>query len=223
MEELPTVEKMKYLALRIYNTWKCPFCEQYDETFDHLWTCNSRINEIKEIINEIKQFIKNTSNMLLINEEKIPTVTESAVDFINCWDITFSNSKITFIDLIKGIIPCELTKFVEEYFNIKNTRLTFLKELRDFIFEKIWAFWINRCVIQKEKEKNAGINKKLLKNNFNQNRNDYIDINRKIDTLNLFEGLESIRSNIYFGTNLQDFIMVVNYALVLLIFWGVRR
>ncbi|CAB4384211.1 unnamed protein product [Rhizophagus irregularis] len=147
MEELPTVEKMKYLALRIYNTWKCPFCEQYDETFDHLWTCNNKINEIKEIINEIKQFIKNTSNMLLINEEKIPTVTESAVDLINCWDITFSNSKITFIDLIKGIIPCELTKFVKEYFNIKNTRLTFLKELRDFIFEKIWAFWINRCVI----------------------------------------------------------------------------
>ncbi|PKK61999.1 hypothetical protein RhiirC2_791012 [Rhizophagus irregularis] len=112
---------MKYLALRVYNAWKCPFCEQYDETFDHLWTCNNRVNEMKDIISKVKQFIKDTSNMLLINENKMPTVTESAVNLINCWDIAYSNSEITFIDLIKGIIPCTLTKFAEETaFNDRN-------------------------------------------------------------------------------------------------------
>ncbi|PKK56737.1 hypothetical protein RhiirC2_799373 [Rhizophagus irregularis] len=35
IEEIPTVEKRKYLAYKIFDNWKCSFCEQHDETFDH--------------------------------------------------------------------------------------------------------------------------------------------------------------------------------------------
>ncbi|PKC00449.1 hypothetical protein RhiirA5_428173 [Rhizophagus irregularis] len=35
-EEIPTVEKRKYLVYKIFKDWKCSFYEQCDETFDHM-------------------------------------------------------------------------------------------------------------------------------------------------------------------------------------------
>ena len=69
---------------------------------------------------------------------------------------------------------------------------------------------------QKEKERRLKINLKKVKENLNEDK--YIDPNRKINNLNLFSGLESLRSNIYFGTNMQGFIVLVNYALLFFIF-----
>ncbi|PKY43730.1 hypothetical protein RhiirA4_457796 [Rhizophagus irregularis] len=85
-----------------------------------------------------------------------------------------AESKLTFINLIKGIIPYELVT---------------------------WSFWIDRCSKQKEKEKRLKINLKKVKENYNEE--EYIDLNRKVNTFNLFNGLESLRSNIYFGMNMQ--------------------
>ncbi|PKK55361.1 hypothetical protein RhiirC2_802597 [Rhizophagus irregularis] len=57
-EEIPTVEKKKYLVYKIFKDWKCSFYEQCDETFDHMWTCESRASEMDNIIQETKEFFK---------------------------------------------------------------------------------------------------------------------------------------------------------------------
>ena len=57
-EELPTVEKRKYLAYKIFENWKCSFCERCDETFNHVWICESHASEMDNIIQETKNFLK---------------------------------------------------------------------------------------------------------------------------------------------------------------------
>ncbi|PKK63075.1 hypothetical protein RhiirC2_789438 [Rhizophagus irregularis] len=69
---------------------------------------------------------------------------------------------------------------------------------------KSWSFWIDRCLKQKEKERRLKINLKKVKENLNKDK--YTNPNRKINQLNLFSGLESLRLNIYFRTNIQGFI-----------------
>ncbi|PKK75595.1 hypothetical protein RhiirC2_773417 [Rhizophagus irregularis] len=132
------------------------------------------------------------------------------------WDWAYSESKLTFIELIKGIIPCELVAYTSLIFENRNVQEKFLVLLRNFIFEKSWGFWIDRCLKQKEKEKRLKIILKKVKENYKE---EYIDPNRKVNILNLFNGLESLRLNIYFGTNMQSFIILVNYALCSLLFY----
>ncbi|CAB4425300.1 unnamed protein product [Rhizophagus irregularis] len=172
------------------------------------------------IIQEIKEFFEGTCNSLLINEDKDPIVDDELVNKMTFWDRTYSETKITFIDLIKGIISCELAVYTSLIFENRKLQEKFLVLLRNFVFEKSWNFWIDRCLKQKEKERRLKINFKKVKENLNEDK--YIDPNRKFNQLNLFSGLESLQSNIYFGTNMQGFIVLVNYALcsLLLIFRG---
>ncbi|CAB4405834.1 unnamed protein product [Rhizophagus irregularis] len=210
-EKLPTVEKRKYLAYKIFKNWKCSFCEQHNETFDHIWICESRADEMNAIICEVKEFFEETCNSLLVEAEKGPIVNNELIDKMTFWDRTYSETKITFIDLIKGIISCELAAYTSLIFENKKLQEKFLVLLRNFVFNKSWTFWINRCLKQKEKERRLKVNLKKVKENLNEDK--YIDPNRKINQLNLFSGLESLRSNLYFGTNMQGFIVLVNYAL----------
>ncbi|GBC17746.2 hypothetical protein GLOIN_2v1770733 [Rhizophagus irregularis DAOM 181602=DAOM 197198] len=181
-EEIPIVEKRKYLAHKIFDNWKCFF---------------------------LKEFFEETCNSLLIEAKKDPIIDSDLINKMTFWDRTYSETKITFIDLIKGIISCELAAYTSLIFENKKLQEKFLVLLRNFIFNKSWNFWINRCSKQKEKERRLKVNLKKVKENLNEDK--YIDPNRKINQLNLFSGLENLRSNIYFGTNImQGFIVLVN-------------
>ncbi|PKY52379.1 hypothetical protein RhiirA4_469977 [Rhizophagus irregularis] len=111
------------------------------------------------IIQETKEFFEGACNSLLINADKDPIIDDELINKMTFWDQAYSESKLTFIDLIKGIIPCEL------------------------MFET------------KRKGKRLKIILKKVKENYKE---EYIDPNRKVDILNLFNGLESLQSNIYF-------------------------
>ncbi|PKB99549.1 hypothetical protein RhiirA5_429506 [Rhizophagus irregularis] len=100
-------------------------------------------------------------------------IDDELIDKMTFWDHDYSKSKFTFIDLIKGIVPC-----------------------------KFWGFCIDRCSKQKEKEKRLKIsNLKKVKENYN--KNEYINPNRKINVFNLYSDLKSLWLNIYFGMNVQ--------------------
>ncbi|PKC60793.1 hypothetical protein RhiirA1_467542 [Rhizophagus irregularis] len=159
-EEIPIVEKRKYLAHKIFDNWKCFFCEQHDETFDHVWM-----------------------------SKKDPIIDSDLINKMTFWDRTYSETKITFIDLIKGIISCELAAYTSLIFENKKLQEKFLVLLRNFIFNKSLNFWINRCSKQKEKERRLKVNLKKVKENLNEDK--YIDPNRKINQLNLFSGVSS--------------------------------
>ncbi|CAB4427738.1 unnamed protein product [Rhizophagus irregularis] len=145
-EEIPTVEKRKYLAYKIFENWKYSFCEQCDETFDHVWICELRASEIDSIIQETKEFFEEACNSLLINEDKDPIVNDKLINKMTFWDRTYSETKITFIDLIKGIISCELAAYISLIFENRKLQGKFLVLLRNFVFEKSWSFWIDRCL-----------------------------------------------------------------------------
>ncbi|PKY31364.1 hypothetical protein RhiirB3_531549 [Rhizophagus irregularis] len=64
--------------------------------------CESRAIEINNIIQETKEFFKGAYNSLLINADKDPIINDELVNKMTFWDRTYSETKITFIDLIKG-------------------------------------------------------------------------------------------------------------------------
>ncbi|PKB99106.1 hypothetical protein RhiirA5_430277 [Rhizophagus irregularis] len=109
-EEIPTVEKRKYLAYKIFDF----FCEQHDETFDHVWMCESRADEMNTIICKVKEFFEETCNFLLVEAKKDPIIDNELINKMTFWDHTYSETKITFIDLIKGIISCELAACLKQ-------------------------------------------------------------------------------------------------------------
>ena len=40
LNELPTIEQMKNSLYNIYKDWLCPVCDNYQETFAHIWECD---------------------------------------------------------------------------------------------------------------------------------------------------------------------------------------
>ncbi|PKK63720.1 hypothetical protein RhiirC2_788487, partial [Rhizophagus irregularis] len=75
-EEIPTVKKRKYLAHKIFDNWKCFF---------------------------LKEFFEETCNSLLVKAKKDPIIDNELINKMTFWDRTYSEMKITFIDLIKEI------------------------------------------------------------------------------------------------------------------------
>jgi hypothetical protein len=199
IEEIPTIEQMKKSFLELYDDWKCPACGLDDETFNHVWSCA----EYKEILREIRNnTITSLSTWILEYNESIHDFS-SLVD-LNIWNIEHSPNIFTFIDLIKGIIPLSLYQKLSSW-TTKNNVLIVLTKMRQYIFEQTFALiWIPRCSYLKEFERSLGLTKKkkLDLKNFrslppNNNNSDYIAYQ--------FDALDSIRNNIYFGSNIIDF------------------
>ncbi|CAB4432322.1 unnamed protein product [Rhizophagus irregularis] len=125
------------------------------------------------IIQETKEFFEGAYNSLLINADKDPIIDDELVNKMTFWDRTYSETKITFIDLIKDIISCELAAYTSLIFENQSLQKKFLVLLRNFIFEKSWSFWTDRCLKQKEKERRLNIHLKKVKENLNKDK--YID------------------------------------------------
>ncbi|PKY56511.1 hypothetical protein RhiirA4_476855 [Rhizophagus irregularis] len=165
--------------------------------FFKISTNNTYWSILREIIitnNLILDFIKvkehsdkdtGACNSLLINADKDPIIDDELVNKMTFWNRTYSE---TFIDLIKGIISCELAAYTFLIFENRTLQEKFSVLLGNFVFEKSWSFWIDKCLKQKKKERRLKINLKKIKENLNEDK--YIDPNRKINQLNLFSGLE---------------------------------
>ena len=108
--------------------------------------------------------------------------------------------------------------FISSIINNSKDRDLFYITFRNLIFDESRNFWKIRCNRQKDKERLRNINLRRIKDNLNDSLTDFIDINRKVNVNNLYTNLDSLRSNIYFGTNMQGFIVLVNYALFFFVF-----
>jgi hypothetical protein len=49
IEELSTIEQMKKSFYALYRNRKCNFCNNEDESFNHVWNCDARINELEQL------------------------------------------------------------------------------------------------------------------------------------------------------------------------------
>ena len=98
----------------MYKDRKCPRCYNLDESFNHVWTCPDRIMEIRSVAEEMKtKLIKDIIDYREINN--LPyTNLAGIVNLQSIWEVEINNDQLTFIDIIKGIIPAELSIAVKE-------------------------------------------------------------------------------------------------------------
>ncbi|GBC00725.1 hypothetical protein RclHR1_39580001 [Rhizophagus clarus] len=152
IEEIPTIEQMKKSFLNLYDGWKYSSCGLEDETFDHVWICD----EHQSLLLKIKN---NTIDLLLsLLIEYNPDITDySALLTLNIWTISTDPDNFTFVDLIKGFIPLELTQILNLWISRKQLLLVII-EIRQYIYEQTFKeIWIRRCSFIKEFERSLVI------------------------------------------------------------------
>jgi ribonuclease HI len=161
IEELPTVEHMKKRRPDLYNNWLCPCCLNLKEDFNHIWMCSQH----KDIFVYLAQIFKTELKNLIVDTTSIscdPDTFDLDDDYI--WTPIFDTEHLTFIDLVKGIVPHVL--FDKIFDIVKNKKITqdiidvFLHRLQEMIKQCIWN---PRCDQIIEKEKLFGINSKSKK------------------------------------------------------------
>ncbi|RHZ67420.1 hypothetical protein Glove_301g46 [Diversispora epigaea] len=156
--ELPTKTLLHERQLDLYENDTCVFYNQCQEDSLHVFVCNDFINILqKQFINRIIAQIvriKGDSKRQLIGN----LITNSSIvkiDILRQIQNYNQQSRFSFIDIIRGLIPKQLKKILTKI--IKNTEAieiinkTFLN-LRD----KKWEQWLKRCdeFLKWEKERN---------------------------------------------------------------------
>ena len=95
------------------------------------------------------------------------------------WTIAYEPINITFIDLIKGIVPFDLTDNINNITNNKEATLEICRNIFQCIYTLSQQIWLEQCerVVQKEHLLNIS-NKMKKKSNFEGNkfeRSAYVD------------------------------------------------
>ncbi|EXX62624.1 uncharacterized protein OCT59_000273 [Rhizophagus irregularis] len=164
---LPTYETLwKRGVFGIPNS-KCPRCSIEDETWEHIWTCDSN-----NFITEMNIFNSSINQVLLDNQDMLE-------DDISCKEFidTLLNiaSSHSFIMTTEGIIR-EVTrglineKWLNSYNTVKERKLVLLI-LNEYLNEVHKKIWIERCNETIELEKQMGIFKNTKRKRIKSNDN----------------------------------------------------
>jgi hypothetical protein len=197
VEELSTIEQMKKSYYSLYKRRKCVYCNQEDETFNHIWSCVNRLEEINDLMSlhheilklEVNEYLKEKKKALIVND-----ILLNISDVI--WNTDDIETKFNFTDIIKGFIPLSLTdKIFEITRNRESVKLIIYKYRQKFV-SNINFFWKRRCDLTKELDKKLGIVKKLLKEHKGV---EAYHATRTVLNIPKYEGLIGVRDYIYFG------------------------
>src|SRR5581483_10261530 len=202
IEELPTVEQLKKSNLTLYEHMYCVKCEQYNETFNHVFLCPTTSTEVKDIILHMKNHLLQSINKHLTDRSK--HVGMDDISKLTFWDYSFSLTNLTILDIFKGIISYELTTFVSTKVRTKTAINNTLSCFRKYTMDNFRALWQDRCDQQIDKEKNLGINKRLkkLSRNYLMGRNYHSDVRDNTPNPIRHRGMEY---SIDYGGKLQDY------------------
>ena len=168
LEQTPTIELLKRTRPDLYGpAWKCCRCNFSNETFSHLWTCISVTPILNSIIRDTIQTLKNqiyihTSRTNWSDELKLLLDPTN-----NFWSTDDTNNSLTFIDLIKGIVPSKLYRTINDFADCNKTYMI-LSSVYDFIFTQTFELiWKPRCelMIAKELSLNITTKRKRIKKN----------------------------------------------------------
>jgi hypothetical protein len=55
IEEIPHIHQLRKGFYSLYKARKCPMCSIEEETFNHIWICNSRSLEMLNLISKFKE------------------------------------------------------------------------------------------------------------------------------------------------------------------------
>jgi hypothetical protein len=134
-----------------------------EETFEHLWLCSHIRPEIERIIRDtlhtMKRLIADVDN---VRESKIEIFRK--ISSLKCWSLITLADELTFVDLIKGIVPLELTLCLHALHlnksQVHNIIFSSLNSLFMDIHEKIWKVRCKRVV---DKELRISITQRMKK------------------------------------------------------------
>jgi hypothetical protein len=158
-EQLPTLEFLKSTQKHIYpSSWKCCRCDIENETFDHIWLCITSLPIIVDIIECTKNFLLHQLTTLQL------TPSTALIHYLHTdelWTIASNNNSLTFIDLIKGIIPLSFFNHIQCIINSQKTTFNILSNTTMYLYNRTnHDIWLPRCELMIEKEKTLHISDK---------------------------------------------------------------
>ncbi|CAG8754744.1 12918_t:CDS:2, partial [Rhizophagus irregularis] len=86
-------------------------------------------------------------------------------------EVKVNDNKLTFVDIIKGLFPKLLADFLRQ--EIKMTKAHIFEtgvKFLDFVFKSTHKIWLDRCDLQKDKERSLGVTKEDKKH-YSYNKN----------------------------------------------------
>jgi len=167
-EQIPTIEFLKATQSKLYNSsWKCCRCLVEEENFNHIWTCVKIKKEMKDIINESLQILK---QQLFIHTSKScypQDISSLLLSSHSYWSLRADPHNFTFIDFIKGIVLTSLPKLLDSFTKSPSLTSKILSTFYDYIFDQTYEIiWKSRCKSTIEKERTLNISSYSKKHNY---------------------------------------------------------
>uniref|UniRef100_U9U0I2 Uncharacterized protein n=1 Tax=Rhizophagus irregularis (strain DAOM 181602 / DAOM 197198 / MUCL 43194) TaxID=747089 RepID=U9U0I2_RHIID len=186
--------------------WKCPRCEKKKETFNHVWRCKSQKKKMMSIIKNAYEFFFNEIlklNYVIIKEELFQLFREETYGLLR-EDV----NNLTFIDIIKGIFPLDITRFLINNKVKADDRIALSVLFLDYVYDETFKIWEDRCEVQIKKEKAFQISeakKKSMKSYDSKYKNRLDEL-----TTPLYGRAEGLLAGIYFNKKPLDFTIFVS-------------
>ena len=178
-EELPTLDFLTHTKPEVYNNqWLCPFCNN-KEDFNHIWTCSYHIERMQGIVASSKTILRSRLFLIVENLKEDNIELNNILDHGSWWEVIYKPKVITFIDLIKGIIPYELSRDINLITHNQSATKEILTQFYDAIYSSTQDIWRDRCSKVIEKEHVLNIDKRTKCKSSNEinsyRRSAYID------------------------------------------------
>jgi hypothetical protein len=120
------------------------------------------------------------------------------------WRVEKKDDDLTFIDLIKGIIPLQFFNNINDLVKDKKITKKIIYDFRDRFFSLILDEWNIRCDFVAEEDKSLGINKKIK---HIMKGKECFYINRVESDIDKFKDSIGLVNNIRFGFDTLGFII----------------
>lgn len=177
-------------------------CENEPETFIHIWSCPNNRSQLAHICYNNRKKLINSVNCYKQSNKKFKY---SDLNHNTIWELDHNQDYLTFIDLVKGIVPSFLTSTINSYINNPKITLQILLIFLNNVYSDIMThIWKPRCKIMLINEQQAGINKKQ-KRKKKPNNTPNISINKHSSTDNLALEQKGLKYSITFGGFWLDF------------------
>ncbi len=134
LEELPTMQFLKATKSEVYNdSWTCSWYPQ-DKSFQHIWTCSQLIRNISAIMQHLhsslfKDYQIASSHLTFDN-----LFYQHIISYSWWWKYKYHPHELTFINLIKEIIPTDLSWHINSIVNSQLITMEILLNLYYNIF-----------------------------------------------------------------------------------------
>jgi hypothetical protein len=207
LEEIPTLEHIKKRRLDLYKHWDCLLCHNEKEDFNHVWSCPQNRQKVQQISHETKEELCTQINNN--NKKKNNNINSTILmEHSTIWSVDNDPNNLTFIDMIKGIVPSFITNKIQNYTTNSKITTQITSIIMNNIYLKIMErIWKPRCekMIKLEISLNITKKEKLKKKKYNKNSTNNSSSSLNRDTNNLSNGSEGLEHAITSGGFLLDY------------------